>query len=370
MPDMDWPWDILVSDNPYSIDKYKDTSVANRLTDSLILYTVTPNGLVRLAAGPWRMEYPHRNIVLPPVLSDPIPCSPRFYDTLVIPVAPLYEVIFDTPQVVTDSFVVAGTAKNNTTSLGGIEYLWDHRPTRYWAVTTLADHDNPDLNTWLWSEYYDQWHKHRWAFSNGNGMYHWEFRIIVPIIEPNYDTVLCDMVRDIRVAEATDTTITLMWNGGNAVQWEVEYAEATGTTTYSVTTTSPMVTLTGLRASTTYLGHVRAMCEWDTEYGPWSDLSEMATGAHQQPHTTGITDNLDRFTQLMPNPAREVVTVLSSYRIGRVAVYDLQGRKVLEQQEDDALAATLDISALPTGVYVVAIHTPAGIATKRLVVEK
>ena len=149
--------------------------------------------------------------------------------------------------------------------------------------------------------------------------------------------------------------------------WEVEYAEATGTTTYSVTTTSPMVTLTGLRASTTYLGHVRAMCEWDTEYGPWSDLSEMATGAHQQPHT-GITDNLDRFTQLMPNPAREVVTVLSSYRMGRVAVYDLQGRKVLEQKEDDALATTLDISALPAGVYVVAIHTPAGIATKRLLV--
>jgi hypothetical protein len=69
----------------------------------------------------------------------------------------------------------------------------------------------------------------------------------------------------------------------------------------------------------------------------------------------------------MPNPAREQVTVLSSYRLSRVVVYDLGGRAVLEQ-EDDGLATTLDVSGLAKGVYVVAIHTPAGIATKRLVV--
>jgi hypothetical protein len=94
---------------------------------------------------------------------------------------------------------------------------------------------------------------------------------------------------------------------------------------------------------------------------------DLWTGVHHD-DPVSIEGNLGRFTQIMPNPAREQVTVLSSYRLSRVVVYDLGGRAVLEQ-EDDGLATTLDVSGLAKGVYVVAIHTPAGIATKRLVVE-
>ena len=190
--------------------------------------------------------------------------------------------------------------------------------------------------------------------------------VILPIIDPDFDTVLCDMVRDVRVADSTDTTLTLMWNGGNAVQWEVVYAEVNSPTAQTVTTTAPMVTLTGLRERTNYMVRVRGMCEWDTEYGPWSDILDVWTGAH---HDTPVSiSNLDRFTQMMPNPARGQVTVLSSYRLSRVVVYDLAGHAVLEH-EDEGLATTFDVSGLAKGVYVVAIHTPAGIATKRLVVE-
>ena len=190
--------------------------------------------------------------------------------------------------------------------------------------------------------------------------------VIFPIIDPDFDTVLCDMARDVRVADSTDTTLTLMWNGGNAVQWEVVYAEVNSPTAQTVTTTAPMVTLTGLRERTNYMVRVRGMCEWDTEYGPWSDILDVWTGAH---HDTPVSiSNLDRFTQMMPNPARGQVTVLSSYRLSRVVVYDLAGHAVLEH-EDEGLATTFDVSGLAKGVYVVAIHTPAGIATKRLVVE-
>ena len=52
-----------------------------------------------------------------------------------------------------------------------------------------------------------------------------------------------------------------------------------------------------------------------------------------------------------------------------MVVYDLAGRAVLEQEEE-GLSTTFDVSGLAEGVYVVAIHTPAGIATKRLVVER
>ena len=160
----------------------------------------------------------------------------------------------------------------------------------------------------------------------------------------------------------------MAWNGGNAVQWEVQYWEVNGWDVLTDTTGVPMVTLTGLRERTNYMVRVRGMCEWDTEYGAWSEWVDVYTGAHHEDPPQQSIDNLDRFTQMMPNPARGLVTVMSSYRLSRVVVYDLKGNTVLEQ-EDEGLTTTFDVSTLAKGVYVVAIHTPAGIATKRLVVE-
>ena len=79
--------------------------------------------------------------------------------------------------------------------------------------------------------------------------------------------------------------------------------------------------------------------------------------------------SLDRFTRMMPNPASEVVNVLSSYRMESIVVYDLSGRLLLEQPAE-GLSATLDLSALPRGTYIVAIRTLQGVATKKLVVER
>ena len=190
--------------------------------------------------------------------------------------------------------------------------------------------------------------------------------IMFPIIDPGFDTTLCDGVRGVRVAEATDTSVTLMWNGGNAVRWEVNYVEMGSSDDHTVTVTSPLAVLTGLRPQTDYMVHVRAMCEWDTEYGPWSDIVQFVTSSH---HTEPESiDNLDRFTQVLPNPAHGQVSVISSYRLSRVEVYDLQGRALLSH-DDEGLSTVLDISSLPSGHYLMVIHTPAGLATKKLTVQ-
>ena len=136
---------------------------------------------------------------------------------------------------------------------------------------------------------------------------------------------------------------------------------------WTVTTTVPMVTLTGLHERTNYIVRVRGRCEWDTEFGPWSDWADVFTGAHHDDPPESVSA-LERFTQMMPNPASGQVTVLSSYRLSRVVVYDLRGHVVLEH-DDAGLATTFDVSTLSRGIYVVAIHTPAGTATKRLIVE-
>ena len=363
-----------------------DTTLAGRNTDSLILYSLSSTGPKYLTGGPWRVENPHRHMILP--VRDSI------YGRVVCPRgenrsdwnggnpnpvnAALYEVLFDRPEVVTDSFVVAGTANNNelvevfvpypngTGQSGQTQCKFEHRPTRYWSVRAFFDDPEPRMTNWM-KVRGGEWMRMGISYTQTLGGFYWRyFNVIIPIIDPDFDTTLCDAVSDVRVADSTDTTLTLMWNGGNDVMWEVEYFEMNTPTMYRVTTTVPMATLTGLRERTNYMARVRGMCEWDTEYGEWSGWVELWTGAHHDNPQQSIS-NLSRFTQMMPNPAKGEVTVLSSYRLSRVVVYDLGGRAVLEQ-EDDGLATTFDVSGLAKGVYVVAIHTPAGIATKRLVV--
>lgn len=391
----------------------RDTTLAGRYTDSLLLLKPTNrnwNEPTYLGGGPWRAENTHRYLPLPIQIdwmyvdTDSIPWELRpttLYDSA--PVVPLYEVMFEKPQVVADSFIVAGTANNNEGStvlqyMPGNDnwsqwmWLWNKRPTRYYGVSYFYSPDivgaQADIGyvqgqNIVWYKYRstpwmrlspDVW-RNIWSGFDGSNTsqinlensYILNTPIIFPIIDPDFDTTLCDEVRDVRQADATDTTLTLMWDGGNNVEWEVEYFEMNTPTVLSVTTTVPMVTLTGLRERTNYMARVRGRCEWDTEFGEWSGYVDLWTGVHHD-GPVSIEGNLGRFTQMMPNPAREQVTVLSSYRLSRVVVYDLGGRAVLEQ-EDDGLATTLDVSGLAKGVYVVAIHTPAGIATKRLVVE-
>ena len=150
----------------------RDTSRYNRITDSMILYKPTPDGLVLLNSAPWRIEQPHRYMALPSKLVNhhnpasiislfssrgrayhSLPSmSPeevwQFIDSTMVtdpfPIASLYEAMFDKPIVVEDSFVVAGTALNNDGSYGWVTlpvyeisgyrewmWLWDHNPTRY-----------------------------------------------------------------------------------------------------------------------------------------------------------------------------------------------------------------------------------------------
>ena len=384
-----------------------DTTFTGRVTDSLILYLPTPEGPVMQAAGPWRAENPHRYITLPeryedeylyPLLHewDTVEYSQSWPHEIInwpqidtFPTVPLYEVMFEKPQIVADSFIVAGTCNNNVPQSVRITeadsmYLWQHNPTRYWYLRSNTNEPDTDNITWIYyshpygfSEYCGRWKKFRptreWGWSlrriNDDSIavnWYWFTNLMFPIIDPDFDTNLCDEVRGVRVAEATDTSVTLMWNGGNAVRWEVNYVEMGSSDDHTVTVTSPLAVLTGLRPQTDYMVHVRAMCEWDTEYGPWSDIVQFVTSSH---HTEPESiDNLDRFTQVLPNPAHGQVSVISSYRLSRVEVYDLQGRALLSH-DDEGLSTVLDISSLPSGQYIMVIHTPAGLATKKLTVQ-
>ena len=80
---------------------------------------------------------------------------------------------------------------------------------------------------------------------------------------------------------------------------------------------------------------------------------------------------LDRLTGVMPNPAAECAKVVSSFGMSRVEVYNLAGRRVHEQRiPDGSLYTNLDVRRWPQGVYIVRIHTPLGVTSKKLTVQR
>ena len=83
----------------------------------------------------------------------------------------------------------------------------------------------------------------------------------------------------------------------------------------------------------------------------------------------GQSDMLQRFTGVMPNPAVGVAKVVSSFGMQRVEVYDATGAKVYDSRAA-GLSHTLDVDRWPAGTYLVRIHTPQGVAVKRLVVSR
>jgi hypothetical protein len=138
-----------------------DTTLAGRVLDSLILYKATPEGPALLTAGTWRIEDPHRYIVLPSRKQSltPVACETQ-HDT--IPKAPLYEVMFEKPQVVTDSFIVVGTSNNNTQSVVRLsdysndeELLWDRNRTLYWGLRSYTEEPDTCNISWLKYKHYD-----------------------------------------------------------------------------------------------------------------------------------------------------------------------------------------------------------------------
>ncbi len=80
---------------------------------------------------------------------------------------------------------------------------------------------------------------------------------------------------------------------------------------------------------------------------------------------------LGRLTGVMPNPAAENAKVLSSFGLSRVEAYNLAGEKVDDLQlPSPSLSATLDVRRWPVGAYILRIHTPQGVATKKLTVVR
>jgi hypothetical protein len=79
---------------------------------------------------------------------------------------------------------------------------------------------------------------------------------------------------------------------------------------------------------------------------------------------------LGRMVGLMPNPATATAKVVSSFGVSTIEVFSMAGEHMLTLRlPDTPLSATLDVKALPRGSYIVRIHTPMGITSRKLILQ-
>ena len=83
---------------------------------------------------------------------------------------------------------------------------------------------------------------------------------------------------------------------------------------------------------------------------------------------TGIDDvDANHAVDIYPNPAVDVVTVKSNGNLGAVSIYNMAGKQVASHQAQASDIATIGVSHLAPGIYVVRIATSRGLITKRLI---
>lgn len=79
------------------------------------------------------------------------------------------------------------------------------------------------------------------------------------------------------------------------------------------------------------------------------------------------TTNLPAY--IYPNPANSKLHIVTAKESGLVRILDTEGRMVMEAN-DLPLNKSIDISALPAGIYTVSIITSEGIAHKKLMIQR
>lgn len=83
----------------------------------------------------------------------------------------------------------------------------------------------------------------------------------------------------------------------------------------------------------------------------------------------GHSPLLERCVLVSPNPAREQARVTSSIGMTSVELYSVTGTKMASYSAE-GMTTVLDLASYPDGTYLLRVHTPMGVAVKKLVVQR
>ena len=201
------------------------------------------------------------------------------------------------------------------------------------------------------------------------------FIMVYPIVE--VDTTVppawaCDPIANVQVTQS-GTSATVTWDGfpnyssillryGKASFPQSEWTEidVTGNTLY---------TLTDLQPVSFYSVTLKAECDTSKKETPWSAPVTFYVASDTSGGGTEGVDGatlLSQLTFMSPNPAKDEVTVTSSFNLTAIDIWTADGVMVYHGFRSGH-DTTLDVSWLRAGTYIVAIHTHNGTTHKRLI---
>lgn len=365
------------------------------------LYDATDTSFVLLKEVPFNKDVPHRYMRVksrsPQFFWGTSVCcyqNPVDRDSVI----KIREFYFDSPVTVTDSFYFGYTteshgpfspdlipnvdvpiAMNERHTMQSLAIAWD---TTIFGRYSCMPECRPSPS--ILHKY-----KHIWWGRSPNLPYyqdtipdtvwHWRqspyFMLDFPIVIIDSSYIIpppeCPQVTNLRQADYGDGCITLIWNTQtDQVDWQVCYGPE-GSSPEECTVIDcpiPVGRLCSLDSNTHYTAYVRASCQFDSVvYSQWSDPVNLCLCDTTQ-ESAGVTTAMDALTYVIPNPASDMVQVLSSFSMNRVEVYGASGKLVADKAAVGN-ATSFSVKGWASGVYIAVIHTPLGIITKKLIVK-
>ena len=341
-----------------------DTSIDGTLY--YVLLDATAGGPVELTRVCWTDDYlthPKRYMELPR-RGGAASCDEMLDFTAIVP---LREYYFDSAITVTDSFYLGcATTDPTVTDFNSFSYIASHM-WDYCAYAVSPDGTpNPSLKPCEMEvpefTYYDssrldnQWHYYT----------HKRFQLIFPIIE--VDT-FCVTPEEPYLASRDSLVVRVEWLDTTNLRWEVSRTAPGGDPEIGLITptANPYIEYSDIDNDSAYHVYVRGYCD----KGIWSGWSDWSTPCliDTIPTPAGITTIETADFMLSPNPAKGVVTLKCPETIqGSVEIVDMQG-KCWSRKAVAGDFMEFDVSALPTGTYLVCVTTEKGTTTKKLSIE-
>ena len=365
------------NNNGSSPDNWPDSISPEQ--DYLRLYQAYPDTM-RLAINlPFNVRDPYRIIRLDLRTQNWIECCQNDYRRWIKHFR-IYEKYLEKPVTVFDSFYIGGTMseimENHVHYDNHIRY-WAINGSSYYGICDTFQCTIPEQTFKIVNKYetplaYDTlppghvlWIKRR--------SYLYTFPILLidtTFANPGTEPYLCPQVEHFRAPMTWESGGTLMWDvNARHLKWQVRICDiGLPPDNFFIDTciNVPYYTVEGLQSHTHYSAYVRGVCEHygDTLYGDWSNDMDLYTIVD-----ISKPDYLNEFVQLLPNPASDIVQVLSSFNIERVEIYDLQGKKVFDSGNVSGVSFSADVKSLNRGAYVVVVHNQQGICTKKLILQ-
>ena len=255
-----------------------------------------------------------------------------------------YEVYFDKPLNVTDTFYTSCWTDDNTL---------DTISQYYFVLARFLSH-------------YNQYNAYYQFYGTETILPLYRIMgIAYPIVRPYCPRPEAPMVT-VEGGEAL-----FGWAEGNP-QYELSVARrGTGPDSGSLfATTDTTYSLAGLDSGVWYTARVRAACDrYDSLWwSAWSLPAHFYLGS-TNPDSLGIATAAGARFALSPNPAAGQVTVTAEEGLRHIEVYDARGALVYSAAADGT-TAVVETKAWPAGQYVVSVETRAGKGSRVLTVAR